>query len=47
MEKAFGDWTEWGFTFVRIPDSLVSIPLAALWSAWLFFHWKREQKKSL
>ena len=30
---------------VGVRDALVFFPFAALWLAWLFFHWKREQKK--
>jgi len=30
---------------VRVPDVTVFFSFVGLWSAWLFWHWKREQKK--
>ena len=35
-----------GFRWILIPDSLVFFPALALWLGWLFWHWKREQKKT-
>ena len=35
-----------GYTRLDLPNSLVLIPSIVLWLAWLFFHWKREQKKA-
>jgi hypothetical protein len=31
---------------VKVPDFVSFVCFLGLWSAWLFWHWKREQKKS-
>ena len=35
-----------GASYCRVPDALVFLSYVGVWSAWLFFHWKREQKKA-
>ncbi|MCW1921014.1 hypothetical protein OKA05_00510 [Luteolibacter arcticus] len=30
---------------VKLPDSWIISGFVFLWSTWLFYHWKREQKK--
>jgi hypothetical protein len=34
-----------GFSWILILDSLVLVSFVGLWSAWLFCHWKRDQRK--
>jgi len=34
-----------GLVQFQLPFGLLLLFLIALWSAWLFWHWKREQKK--
>ena len=46
VEDEFAAFREFGFYCIGIPDPLVFFSFAGLWLAWLFWHWKREQKKS-
>jgi hypothetical protein len=42
IARRFQPPTDWG---IFIPLWLVLLVFMILWSAWLLFHWKREQKK--
>ena len=46
LESSLQSFSGPGANYAKVPDYAVFVSLSALWSAWLFWHWKREQKKA-